>query len=436
MATSSPRRLVLRNLAKTVQRDTTPSQQADDEVKLPDPGYMQIYSYYKPALVAGNYTITVSQRIRLPNDPVEKTLGNPDAPVQTFQVVAPQFKIDTADIHSTYPPQGHADQPNVLPHIVFSDPHLPWERIALLPPPPEAASTPNPAVALTGGTSTASGTKPPATGLKKTASTNDFDILPWLAIFPFDCNGPANELRLASNQLKALQDDGAVSVPPNPQAPTQPLVLKQSATFTVPMTLKEYLALPTTSKTSTVVIPPILPADVQDDLSLPVDVVFLSQTLFKNLFANQAGDAVDISQYRYTAHVRIVNTAGMASAGVANEHGLFSVVHSRRTGPTDIAQNTAPRSQAVHLISIEHVALMTGIGTMSSNTLVAFVSLQSWTYLCQPPMTVNFVDCECDPCIFAESRSTSGSVVGRGEGERASCPSCSSPEAPLDGLLT
>ena len=78
----------------------------------------------------------------------------------------------------------------------------------------------------------------------------------------------------------------------------------------------------------------------------------------------------------------------MADAGV-EDTGLFSVIHSLRTGPNDIAQNTAPRTQAVHLLNLEYIEQTT---TPGANDLVALISLYSWTYLCQPPLSVNFVD--------------------------------------------
>jgi hypothetical protein len=42
------------------------------------------------------------------------------------------------------------------------------------------------------------------------------------------------------------------------------------------------------------------------------------------------------------------------------------------------------------MISLEFVEQMQDVG---DEDLVAFVSLLRWTYLCQPPMLVNFIDC-------------------------------------------
>jgi hypothetical protein len=79
----------------------------------------------------------------------------------------------------------------------------------------------------------------------------------------------------------------------------------------------------------------------------------------------------------------------MKQAGVEDK-GIFSLIHSRRSGPTDIAQNKPPRPQTVHLISLEFIADMDKIPDDSS--LVALISLYSWSYLCQPRLSVNFVD--------------------------------------------
>ena len=94
----------------------------------------------------------------------------PAPAAQSFNVVAPRFTIDPKDVHSVYPSQGHADQPSILPHIVFTDPHVPWER------------------ALAGDVFT------------------EDDRMPWTAVIPFDINGPdaEQELRLSDAEFTAL----------------------------------------------------------------------------------------------------------------------------------------------------------------------------------------------------------------------------------------
>ena len=364
-AVISPRHLVKANLAEiTATQDPQPTTglPTREIISPPAPGDVVLYSFYEPSLKAGPYTINVSQRVHLPSDPtnVDKHLlvdGINTVLQQPFEVVAPQFAIDPKDVHSTYPPQGHADQPNVLPHIIFNDPHLPWER---------------------------------SPDLDDQEAKDNVNSLPWLAVIPFDCNGPNQELRLPLDRLK-----GPAAVYKKPDGSE----LKQTATFTISMTLKEYFALspfpPKGAAGTNIWVPPI--TDVQDDLSTIVEVIFMTGKLFKSQFASQSdATKVDIDQHRFCAHVRNVNNKGMTSAGLDDDAGLFSALFSRRSGPLDIVVNTPPRTQVVHMISIEGLGSgpVTNIASMADADLVSFVSLYSWTYLCQPPLTVNFTDGE------------------------------------------
>lgn len=365
-AEGSPRQRVLKNLNTILNRVEKATTTDRDVIPPPDPGGMQLFSYYAPSLSAATYKISISQRVSIASG---KDKGDHDITVadktssileQPFEVVAPQFRIKASDIHSTYPPQGEADQPNVLPHIVLSDPHLPWERKI------EGADA-----------------NPDEEGQR----------IPWLAVLPFDCNGPAQELRLTATQLNGTHAITQIPLPPDmPQR-------KLSASFTLAMTVEQYLQLPNSTTSSTKVhIPPFSLdttqyAEIEHDQT-PIEVIFLSGALFKSLFGSSVDPkTTDLSPYRYVAHVRNVNTVGMTDAGVSDK-GLFSIVHSLRSGPTNVVQDTAPRSQTVHLISLEHVSLMKDLDTLGDTDLVGMISLYSWTYLCQPPMLVNFVDCK------------------------------------------
>ncbi len=169
-----------------------------------DPGHMRLYRFYSPSLEPGLYGIEAKQTIKasgiagqagssltvfnyqtsqatnLASDP-----NNPNAPtlLQQFNVIAPQFSIDPKLVNSVYPPPGHSDAGRVLPHIVFNNPHLPWEReiqanldveFNLPPPtqgPPKLAGPILGSAAASGGTSDvsptsanpAAGTAPPVT---------------------------------------------------------------------------------------------------------------------------------------------------------------------------------------------------------------------------------------------------------------------------------
>ena len=378
---AGPRSLVLRNELKNLGRKTTFTTRAAVASEPSDPplaaaGDVQLINYYTPALEGGIYTINFGQQIEVPNGAYPASTYSintaPDNPgPQTFKVVAPRFSIEPNDVHSTYPPQGHADQPMILPHIVFKDPHVPWER-----------------------------------SLAIREKFQDDDVMPWMAVAPFDINGwdTPQELRLTAEQL-----NGPTAI----YAPTDGSTVTQSTTAAISMPLSKYFQLGSNASSggTRVHIPSFSQdldwANLQNDMT-PVQVIFLSGSLFKDLFLSRSNSQVlDVSQYRYCAvsltrismyrigplliafqHVRNINTQGMADAGV-EDTGLFSIIHSLRTGPTDIAPNTLPRTQAVHLLNLEYIESMP---LPPARDLVALISLYSWTYLCQPPLSVNFVD--------------------------------------------
>ncbi|KAM0800496.1 hypothetical protein BDR22DRAFT_963171 [Usnea florida] len=91
-----------------------------------------------------------------------------------------------------------------------------------------------------------------------------------------------------------------------------------------------------------------------DDIASP----FLVQSLFLP-FDDQGElmitDKPDTTLYQYMAHVRNINTTGVALAGV-EDTGVFSMVVSPRCGMLD---NTKPSPVAVHLVSIEEIEDMT-----------------------------------------------------------------------------
>jgi hypothetical protein len=307
----SPRVLVLNNIRRALETNKTENVAKNRESIPPvNPGEMRLYSFYAPSLQADTYTISVSQSVDYTDlkagshkaVPLELNAATKSTTqLQTFRVVAPQFKIEDKDIHSCYPPQGHADQPNVLPHIVLNDPHLPWARPI------------------------------------KESDGDELDMIPWLALFPFDCNGPDQELRLSEEQL-----NGPKAVYQKPNQTGAGDKLDQSSTFTISMSVKEYLDLPNQSSTTKIHIPPFSDQTkdpewqkIKDDPT-PVEVIFMSAKLFGQLFpVDPTKKFPDLKPFRFLSHVRNVNTSGMPSSGSGVEDtGIFSILHSKRTGPT------------------------------------------------------------------------------------------------------
>jgi hypothetical protein len=104
-----PRQTNINRLLRVPTTATLPSSENDGP--LPNPGDMQVFNFHKPSLVAGTYTITTSQTVSYQGRDLHHVEQTLDAPVgQQFDTVAPQFTIDPKEIHSMYPPQGHADQ--------------------------------------------------------------------------------------------------------------------------------------------------------------------------------------------------------------------------------------------------------------------------------------------------------------------------------------
>jgi hypothetical protein len=137
---NGPRFLTQRNLEKRIQAATGDGEPFRPKV---DKGFMQLFSYYKPGLTAGNYCIIAEQfisatkqgqheqKLRICNR--KGTAPIPDTQPgekQIFEVMAPQFSLDPKLVNSFYPPEGHQDEGRILPHLVINDPHFPWERDA------------------------------------------------------------------------------------------------------------------------------------------------------------------------------------------------------------------------------------------------------------------------------------------------------------------
>ncbi|KAK3329200.1 hypothetical protein B0H66DRAFT_469662, partial [Apodospora peruviana] len=302
------------------------------EPPLLGPDEMQLYSYYRPGLVAGEYEVAVVQKIEaeVPNgsDHVLDTVEP-----QIFNVVVPRFTLDPDLINSYYPPDGHQDEGRILPHVVLNDPHFPWEI--------DAGSTNN----------------------MHSPIDKARNLVPWIALVVFD----PDELRLPTleGDIKPLN------------IPRVDDVTQQNANGTFSMGVNEYFsALP---KTSQVDIEKGYgnDTDLKAEIRASTDVakvIFPTKKLFKDIFS-------DCESMKYLAHVRNINTVGFPDAGI-EQLGLYSVVISGRTGRFDI---TKPTTQVCHLVSIENF-------DKYNSDRIGIFSLHSWVYTALPPDPVNFVD--------------------------------------------
>ncbi|KAF2839441.1 hypothetical protein M501DRAFT_992402 [Patellaria atrata CBS 101060] len=311
------------------------------------PGYIRLYPLYRPRLPPGNYGIEVKQSIKtsIPGDEGKLEIFNYDSttgvsfpppattPVllQKFDVVAPQFSLDPDTINSHYPPDGGADEGLILPHIVFNDPHIPWDRIG-----PSASSF---AIA--------------DRGIRG----------PWFALLVFD----PEDLKVSPAEVTSL----GIS-------PASAAAATSSGAF--PMTAGDYL----TKITSR----PTFEAAFDQPENNPAWKSLTESTENTTVIFPKRSQAAailkDPYKFFFMCHVREMNTMGFPDAGT-QQNGLFSICVSHMTGPRN---NTVPRTQVVHLINIEQMdkTQITGDGR------IGLCSLYSWTYLSLPPNPINFKD--------------------------------------------
>ncbi|PJZ25686.1 hypothetical protein CH352_02455 [Leptospira hartskeerlii] len=106
-------------------------------------GQVAFEEFKLPAIEAGEYTLTVKQFIANSDQPVLSEITQTEDPareklidqfetIRSFAVRGERFKLSPEEIQSVFPPENTTGEYfNVLPHIVLSQPTLPWQRSAL-----------------------------------------------------------------------------------------------------------------------------------------------------------------------------------------------------------------------------------------------------------------------------------------------------------------
>lgn len=378
---NSPRQVPLQHMQKLV---LTAAGNPPDPPPLP-PNHLQLYSYYKPGLLAGSYAIEAQQRITSQNRDygtehyhvynrkkavtLDRTKPDfdPNPPIedQLFEVANPQFNIDPKLINSYYPPDGHQDEGRILPHICLEDPHFPWER--------QADTTWD---QLLDGDKNAD--KDFIDAGRHVVAENDAlkrNAIPWIALMVFD-----------HEDLPPLTEGDARSLTADNTIPSWVDLTKQSSNGAFLMKVKDYMDIPVSSRVNFEKGEVSTLVDELKDVTNPssqerMTAIFPQKATFKKLFP-------DISRLRYAAHVRNINTTGFPDAGI-NQMGLYSIVLSSRTGSV---MQTKPVTQICHLVSVEHFEKTKQSLTGGDTDRIGLVSLFSWTYTALPPDPVNFVD--------------------------------------------
>lgn len=326
------------------------------------PGEQKLNSFWAPGIEAGpKHIISVKQTIQANGDTLELEAD------QAFYVDAPQFSLPDGSVHSTYPPAGYSDDHRILPHVVLTDPHLPWERLGS----PKGGTNKELKAQMSRLALGATETGVKATDIPR-------NRVPWLVVFSF----AQDELRLPPEDL-----DGTSSIFRNTSDGVIKPV-KQLSTMTVNMSIADLWKL--SPDVTTPVTDKLGPPSMKDSRG---DFIFVQTDLFTSLFSTfddrgnrVQGSGPDTSQYKYLSHVRKINGSGMALAGV-EDTAVFSIVVGNRSGPLD---NVIPTTMCAHLVSIEGVEAMNYPG--QNHRYVALCSLYSWNYTVLPPNTLNVPD--------------------------------------------
>lgn len=338
-------------------KNASAQEQQDDSGMHPlEEGYQRLYSYFPPRLDGGEQEITITQTIHAggATDEQGKTLP-PRVTKKTVLVDAPQFSLPEGCVHSVNPPSGGVATANTLPHMVFTDPHLPWER-----------------------------------RIEEKDDETRRERMPWLALLVFS----QEELRIPNGHLQGHSSLFAATSLAKDGDTTQ---IQQSSAFTLSLTGSDIQLL----RKGCEVISPI---PDPDDAGSQATCIFLRPDLFTKLVSTyenrettaadgktvnvvstkEGQTAADVSRFKYFAHVRHVKTSGMAASAQYTD-GLFSVILSHRVGPLS-SDNATPA--VVHLVSLEGWKDMK-MPIPSKTQYVAVSSLHSWTYTAVPAGNVS-----------------------------------------------
>lgn len=322
-------------------RALTSSLEADQQLS---PDQARPWSFQEPPLAVGDYSLSVSQQIQLPEPgkdeherpPPPKILSIPN---KSFHVSGPKFKFsDPADLHSVYPAAGHSAYARTLAHAVFSHPATPWERD------------------ITDG------------------EKCGFNKLPWVGILSFTedelVSDPAEYQRLAFEDDEVSAEYGSVSVKASRLAELQNVVN----------------SVPTAPGAKTDFKP-------NDEVSM----LLLKPILFKKIFTSYDADnnhvwsgKADLSRFAMMAHVEETHggfTARTYADETPTEQPQHSIVVSPRTGKPGLASTTRVIS---HIISLEDIDKIVLAGDDNSNPYIGLVSLYSWDWMSVPEDAVDF----------------------------------------------
>ena len=320
--------MVHQNLAK--QQDAKKGfQGAPAPGPVVEPGNINLDNFSVPGLITGStYTAKFTQNITYPGGSTSLESK------KTFVAAGSPLSLDPSLVNSVYPPAGHSDYWNVLPHVLFNDEKTPWM-------------------------------------LQGTAQDTVTNPTPWLALLVFTEEEltPTGDQLIAINKTLNIPSDSRPSLD---RTPTMSYNLQKQDLLTL-----DAMVCQPVSATS----PPA---------STALQVIFVQPALYAGLFATYNGGSdvdktktnPDLTRYKYMSHVRQFNTSGMTNLDASSPSQLAATV-CPRTGPI-LTAGSSPKTAYAHLVSLAGVS---GNSKMqfNSNKPAALVSLYSWSFTYLPP---------------------------------------------------
>ncbi|KAK6499544.1 hypothetical protein TWF506_004173 [Arthrobotrys conoides] len=331
---------------------TTTDNEAAKELNIKlQAGEMKLFSSFIPSLSSGDYTVVIDHKLDL-----EGFAQKPLLSTKEFRITAPRYALAPGDVYSSFPHPGHGEEAKVLPHILLSDPHLPWARSLGAPMEKEH---------------------------------------PWMGILSFATEELQSRVADILGAKSKLKDS------------------KPSQTLSYSLTLGDLWSL------SNEIVLPLDPDHMKkEDDRRPsgekstdiVDAVFMTSKMFEQLFCETDGPnntpRISLKKFQYMSHVRMVNSVGTVSAGPGGAGNVrYGVVVGPRSGlvrPNDIVTDLSkPIPMIAHLFSLEGVQSM-DLNIIRSKGYVGLISLYSWVYECLPSTSENYSQALSDLGKYAQ----------------------------------
>ncbi len=339
-----------------------------------DPGQIQFYDNFVPALHDGSYTISVTQALTGATDQTFTA-------AQKFDVNGPRWSVPVSLIHSSLPPPNHSGRfEEQLPQIVLKKCTLPWERYL------NDADPDAPWMGLMlfdagdGAQATATLSGGAVQSVSVGAGGSGYEIAP---VVQFKGGGGSGATAFAT--INTAGQVTGIKVTNGGTGYTQaPLVSLGSVSNAATVTLADVLAPGADANGQSIAAPAVQLNPDFDQSTDSCQIIDVTATAFA-AYAPVYDQNGTTDEVKFCAHVRQVNTGDKEPLGMQQANGWFAVLTAKRFPRAKNNGQTANR-QIAHLVSFEgYRTRMTGQASVfGSSGMVRLVSLANWTFTSLP----------------------------------------------------